>query len=394
MAQAQISGSPAPPRRPAAPLPALPLPQAYSSDNEEGSSTEGEPVFPEKKWVSEKTTTSFRRFFNKDERTAAKTTESSRSGLRNGGNKCYVNSIMQCISVLSVFTSELSVFVREPIEDDGEHFSKGQSFAKTLLELFQSLNTVQNGQLLDAHAVHLEVCDRFEDFTGNEQQDASEFFLACLESLNTMKGKPTDVAPVKVFQGQWRTEIECHSCRTRDSNRPLESFLMWPVNILRKQEADRDWDISELLACSCTPEEVERTCGFCGGTVASKSSAVEYPPKVLAVQLKRFFTNSSSNGIVKMYRRNDGVRYAKELTLPSHPDCKYELRSVLYHFGKFDSGHYTADVLAGGQWWNCNDSYTQPIAESEVFDVEKRVAVFMLFYEKVESPMREITELC
>lgn len=38
---------------------------------------------------------------------------------------------------------------------------------------------------------------------------------------------------------------------------------------------------------------------------------------------------------------------------------QYDLFAVVTHEGKLDNGHYWADVLAGDEWWHCDDDKSE-----------------------------------
>lgn len=40
---------------------------------------------------------------------------------------------------------------------------------------------------------------------------------------------------------------------------------------------------------------------------------------------------------------------------------QYDLFAVVTHEGKLDNGHYWADVLAGDEWWHCDDDKSEKI---------------------------------
>eukprot|EP00937_MAST-01D_sp_MAST-1D-sp2_P007580 g7580.t1 len=59
-------------------------------------------------------------------------------------------------------------------------------------------------------------------------------------------------------------------------------------------------------------------------------------------------------------------------------DAAYEceLFAVINHHGTLMSGHYTAFVQAGGQWFKCDDQWVSCATEAEVLQSQG----YLLFY--------------
>ena len=64
--------------------------------------------------------------------------------------------------------------------------------------------------------------------------------------------------------------------------------------------------------------------------------------------------------------------------IPECPPESYELYGAIHHFGSVHSGHYTAHVLSGSGWFNCNDSNISPL-ESPLSNSD---SAYVLFYRK------------
>ncbi len=73
---------------------------------------------------------------------------------------------------------------------------------------------------------------------------------------------------------------------------------------------------------------------------------------------------------------------------PSKSCGDYEVVSIIMHSGSANSGHYTAYVKAGNEWYYCNDETITPCSEQEVFKIgqlgygaNKNTLVTTLIYE-------------
>ena len=87
-----------------------------------------------------------------------------------------------------------------------------------------------------------------------------------------------------------------------------------------------------------------------------------------------------------MYLNRNFVEFPTELDLKDCKnicqfdfDLKYELRSVIEHFGTPHFGHYIASKKVGDEWINCNDKKISKVNVETVL----RSNAYMLFYDKI-----------
>ena len=106
------------------------------------------------------------------------------------------------------------------------------------------------------------------------------------------------------------------------------------------------------------------------------------PPKTLCIHLNRL----SYDNYGQMYLNRNFVEFPSNLDLkevkdacPFEIDLKYELRSVIEHFGTPQFGHYVAAKRDGEGWVLCNDKVISKYSEEGV----RRSKAYMLFYDKV-----------
>jgi len=191
-------------------------------------------------------------------------------GIRNHGNTCFINSILQCLSYTDILAE---YFVLDQYKSDLKRRKRLSAFAKAtgtgkgevteqLATLLKSLWSLQYDP---------EISDKFKalvdkygsQYKGGSQHDAQEFLLWLLdrvhEELNTatkkkykrlknLPGRPDDVLAaeslanymrcnnsfvVDIFQAQFRSSLTCPTCE-RQSN-TFDPFLCVSLPIPQKQ---------------------------------------------------------------------------------------------------------------------------------------------------------------
>merc|ERR1719347_1724475 len=191
-------------------------------------------------------------------------------GIRNHGNTCFINSILQCLSYTDILAE---YFVLDQYKSDLKRRKRLSAFAKAtgtgkgeiteqLATLLKSLWSLQYDP---------EISDKFKSlidkygsqYKGGSQHDAQEFLLWLLdrvhEELNTatkkkykrlknLPGRPDDVLAaeslanymrcnnsfvVDIFQAQFRSSLTCPACE-RQSN-TFDPFLCVSLPIPQKQ---------------------------------------------------------------------------------------------------------------------------------------------------------------
>lgn len=60
----------------------------------------------------------------------------------------------------------------------------------------------------------------------------------------------------------------------------------------------------------------------------------------------------------------------------------YDLVATINHFGSVSMGHYTALVRRADEWFHCDDSFVDRIAEPEAAHAANGVGVYCLLYQR------------
>ncbi|XP_074311213.1 ubiquitin carboxyl-terminal hydrolase 25 [Silene latifolia] len=316
-------------------------------------------------------------------------------GLRNLGNTCYLNSVLQCLT----YTPPLANFClgnqHSTYCDSAANPFRKKQCPFCLLEN-RIVRSLSIDLTLDAPAKILSCLEIFsENFKSGRQEDAHEFLRyvidAChdtclrLKKLQQQRSKKTSNGIGKenfgsstivkdIFGGALQSQIKCLSCGN-ESNK-----------------VDEIMDIClEISGCSSLKEAMRKffqaesldgnnkyKCERCTKLVtAKKQMSLLQAPNVLVVQLKRF------EGIFG--GKIDRVIAFEEILVLSSFMCKasqdpnpeYTLFATIVHSGfSPESGHYYAYIKdAVGRWFCCNDSYVTLSTLQEVL-TEKAYILF------------------
>jgi len=330
------------------------------------------------------------------------------SGLRNIGNTCFMNSVIQCLSNTKLLTNYL--LNDEHVRDINTTNSsmKGsliKAFATVIKSLWKS-----NGRVVDPSSLKGAVQRFAPRFSGYNQEDSQEFLRYLLEGLhedvNRVITKPQPIHTeidsslsvceqameawkryirrddshlVDLFVGQLKSTLRCSDCNH-------ESVTFEPFWDLSLGIPSRTGEVS-LLDCldTFTKEEVldgdeMPTCERCKTRRKStKRYSLYRLPKILVVHLKRFSPsernrNKLSTTVTFPLNGLNLSRYTDSVT-----NCSYNCYAISNHSGTLYSGHYTAYAkhAQSGQWHSYNDSRVSKCSSSNVISNE----AYLLFFE-------------
>lgn len=322
-------------------------------------------------------------------------------GLKNLGNSCYLNSVLQCLT----YTPPLAQFCLS-----SEHSSlckrlfanKEKECPFCILERQIARSLKLDGHL-DAPSKIQKCLNVFaEHFRWGRQEDAHEFLRyvidachnTCLKILKgrstpcngsningnggTLKkeeGSGTSTIMNQIFGGSLLSQLKCLSCKG-ESNKADEimdvSLDLYESNSLR-----------EALSRFFQPEVLDGgnkySCERCKKLSAAKKQLfILRAPNVLVIQLKRFegVHGGKINRSIEFEEMLELSNYMHKSALESEP--KYNLFGSIVHSGYSpESGHYYAYIKdAFGRWYCCNDAHVSLSSTQEVLS-EK---VYILFY--------------
>ncbi|XP_029010369.1 ubiquitin carboxyl-terminal hydrolase 3 isoform X2 [Betta splendens] len=351
------------------------------------------------------------------------------TGLRNLGNTCFMNAILQSLSNIeqfSCFFKELPAVALRSGKTAGRRMyhtrSQGdnsvslvEEFRKTLCSLWQGNQTA-----FSPDSLFYAIWKIMPSFRGYQQQDAHEFMRYLLDHLHrelqcSRNGASLSVSPqdgvrlstteskccingtssvvTSIFGGILQNEVNCLICGTE--SRKFDPFLDLSLDIPSQFRQKRSKDQEPGPACTLRDclhsftdlEELDETelyyCHKCKKRQKStKKFWIQKLPKVLCLHLKRFHWTAFLRNKVDTYVEFPlidldmrGFLLEPEISLPG--SCVYDLVAVVVHHGSgVGSGHYTAYGSHEGRWYHFNDSTVTLTSE----DTVRKAKAYILFY--------------
>ncbi|PFH50295.1 hypothetical protein AMATHDRAFT_4113 [Amanita thiersii Skay4041] len=348
------------------------------------------------------------------------------SGLKNLGNTCYMNAPIQCLSATVPFAR----FFTEGRWKHAINFCnplgyKGKltdAFAKLVQEMWHA-----DFPYLTPIEFRKNICQLKSEFIGNDQHDSQEFLSFLLdgihEDLNRVIYKPpviqspeqeaelerlppqiaseqewqawktrNDSLIVDFFQGQFRSRLECLTCRKTSTTYNVFSILQLPVPHAKTGKIP----IQRCLDAFFNEEILEKDdswdCPQCKAKRrATKKLSLARLPPILLIQLKRFEANGRFSDKIDTFvdyptksldltnymppplppgvdkkQLNGGAPMSPDDPRTQLPPYRYELYAVTNHYGNLSSGHYTAFIASRGGWMYCDDSSVKPVDPKQV----------------------------
>ncbi|CAM2107701.1 unnamed protein product [Caretta caretta] len=338
------------------------------------------------------------------------------TGLRNLGNTCFMNSILQCLSN----TKELrdyclqNQYVRDLNSNSRMHTALMAEFAK----LIQLLWTSSPNEVVSPSEFKTQIQRYAPRFVGYNQQDAQEFLRFLLDGLHSEvnqvlvrprsnldnldhlpddeKGRQMwqkyqereDSRIGDLFVGQLKSSLTCSECGYCST--AFDPFWDLSLPIAKKSYGE-----VTLLDCLrlFTKDDVldgdeKPTCCRCKTrTRCTKKFSVQRFPKILVLHLKRFsearIRTSKLTTFISFQLKDLDLR---EFAAQSCNHAIYNLYAISNHSGTTMGGHYTAYCKSpvSGEWHTFNDSRVTPMSSSHVRSSD----AYLLFYELASPSSR------
>jgi len=224
-------------------------------------------------------------------------------GLRNLGNTCYLNAVMQALCSLREFVRDLRAMdTTMPSCRQGELY-------RCTVDILQQMNSASalQGPLSPAK-LRERIGLASPMFRTNSQQDAHEFFLEYINQLhdellaarkvwldahNTAEDAPV-LATQQHLDSEVHKELECLECfEPRDVSERFRDFSLdfshKPIDLT--STTGNRCSLRDMLAAYFSAEVLEAKCESCGHPKAQMKKRLSVPPRVLVLHLKRFVPN-------------------------------------------------------------------------------------------------------
>lgn len=313
-------------------------------------------------------------------------------GLKNLGNSCYLNSVLQCLTYTPPLANFCLNHLHSSLCDSAVDRKRECPFCILEKRIVRSLSM----DLTQDAPSKIQSCLRIfaEHFRLGRQEDAHEFLRYVIDACHNTclrlkklrrKGNndngPSTTSVVKdIFGGALQSQVKCLSCGA-ESNK-TDEIMDISLDVLHFNS------LKQALQNFFQPEVLDGNnkykCDNCKKLVsARKQMSILQAPNVLVIQLKRF-EGLYGGKIDKLIAFEEVLvlsSYMNKASQDSHPE--YNLFATIVHSGYSpESGHYYAYIKdAMGCWYCCNDSYVSLSTLQGVLS-EK---VYILFFSRTNA---------
>ncbi|XP_076457355.1 ubiquitin carboxyl-terminal hydrolase 2-like [Babylonia areolata] len=348
---------------------------------------------------------------------SGKVKDGGKVGLRNLGNTCFMNSVLQCLSNTKPLL-EWCMKDSYLMDINTTTSSMKGALIKAFVTLMKSLwKESSQESYVSPNSFKTQIQKFAPRFMGYSQQDSQEFLRYLLEGIHedvnrvTVKPKPVvlddnrlenksdpDKAKeywnvyltrdnshiVDIFVGQLKSELKFDEC----GHRSVTFDPFWDLS-LPIPKVTSDLTLDACLRLFMKEEEMEAEerpmCSKCKARRScTKSFSIQRFPQILVIHLKRFSQERYGRKLTSMVDFPVKGLNLSDYSSDGAQKVTYDLYAVSEHSGGVHSGHYTAICKNpySGDWNTFNDTQVSPARSNQAVSSE----AYVLFYE-LTSPM-------
>lgn len=325
-------------------------------------------------------------------------------GLKNLGNSCYMNSVLQVLAHTDDFKE---YFLKNNFHKEQKPLSFAlKNFLKEYLENKDN-NYFALRELHNAIKKQYKTQSTSEmKFANGYQHDPEEFLSMFLDSLKLENKKWNNI-----FKGEETILDTCKNCKDESQNENEFKILSLGIkdDDLEKIEShEMEEDCCNCCDCCCVyykttlkhlldnytrEEEIEANCGRCNkNTNKKKIIRISFLPKYLILQLNVFYEYHSV--FIKI---PEELNLGEYCTKQNNVNFDYTLYGIVRHHGNMLGGHYTAAIKEGNDWYICDDKTVKKVINPSLDDgiCSRRLSppgTYLLFYKgkkENENPLSE-----
>ena len=319
------------------------------------------------------------------------------NGLRNLGNTCYFNVIIQSLSNIDLFVS----YMKNTIDNDLIIDCKEYRFAVNLKNMLIAMNHVDR-KIINPHKLFTEfntISDMINIVGLSNQEDSEEILLQMFNLLHesikyqvtiSYNGVPKNTRDqlmveslthwdsycgksyskiIELFYGQFLSQTTCKDCHYTNNN--FDPFL--PINIQINDSCNTLKDAFKLFV-KCEELDGYR-CDKCNKKDTSIKQLVLWKsPKILIIVLKRFIGDNKFQQYIDFPMEMNIADYVKGY---DSDDSTYILNSVIEHQGGTNYGHYVCYCRKSTGYYKFSDESIEKVSNLN------SVQAYILIYTKV-----------
>lgn len=301
--------------------------------------------------------------------------------LTNNGNTCFLNSTLQCLSVVEQLDS---IFESMKEKETVEYILTKEYF--DLRKLMKSHKMISPQRFVNA-VKYVANKKKRDLFSGHVQNDLPEFLMFMVDCFHTAvareinieinsNDKITEICS-KMFKETYSKEFSeiiqlffgIH-VSTIYSGDEVRSMKPEPFFILNLSIGPKTKTLYDCLDLYCVDERLENENAWFNEETNAKENVhknirIWSWPTVLVIDLKRVDNDNKKNNTI--------IQIPLELHLNEYStrerDYIFDLVAVCNHTGNSYGGHYTAHVKRGSTWMLYNDDHCteKPLDTSDAY---------------------------